>query len=406
MSRQSRTRPLMLGIAFLAFISIGVPDAVLGVAWPSIRQTFGLAVSQLGALLISGMVGYLVSCFYGGMLIERLGVGKLLAVSSIAITAVACANALAPAWGVMVGFGLLSGLGAGAIDAGLNVYAARHFSPQVMNWMHACYGIGAAAGPAMMTGVLVAGLSWRWGYAGIAVLLAAMTICFFVTLRMWEDGSAEADKDPAAALRARADAMRRPLVWMHTGLFFAYAGVEATAGQWSYSLLTEGRGMSPQLAGAAVSLFWASLTIGRIGFGALSARSRTDSILRGTMLVCPVAAAVLWADVAPPVNVLSLALLGLACAPIFPLLISVTPVRVGEMHSSHTIGFQVAAAYLGIAGIPAITGVLARWISLEVVGPIILVSSIGVLILHEIVLRRVQSGQSLAAALIRPEAAG
>ena len=164
--------------------------------------------------------------------------------------------------------------------------------------------------------------------------------------------------------------------------------------------------MSPQLAGSAVSLFWASLTIGRIGFGAVSARIRPNAILRGTMFTCPLAAAVLWADISPLVNVLSLAALGLTCAPIFPLLISITPLRVGDLHASHTIGFQVAAAYLGIAGIPAITGVLARWMSLEVVGPIILISAIGVLILHELVLKRVRSEETLAGALIRPEGAG
>jgi len=390
----ARPRPpaLVLALAFLAFISIGVPDAVMGVAWPSIRHDFDLPVSYLGQLLVSSTIGYLLSCFYGGALLERWGVGKILVLSSFAIVAVATNSALAVSWWVIVAAGLLSGLGSGAIDAGLNVFAARRCSPRVMTWLHACYGIGASAGPLLMSSVIVAELSWRWGFAAVAALLLAISICFLLTQKLWSDddrAGARAGSSEAASV-TRAHAMRRALVWMHSGLFFCYSGIEATTSQWAYSLLTEGRGMSPRLAGASASIFWILLTAGRVAFGQLAARLAPDAILRATLLGCPLAAALLWLDLSPAANVAALALLGLACAPIFPLLVSVTPVRVGDAHASHAIGFQIAAAYLGLAAIPGLTGVLARWYGMEAIALVIESSAVATLLLHEAVLRRVR----------------
>ena len=395
----TRAHKLLLPIAFLAFVSIGLPDAVLGVAWPSVRHTFGLPVSQLGTLLMSAMIGYLASCFWGGVLVHRLGVGRLLLASSIAVGVATGGYALAPAWWTMVALALLGGVGSGAIDTGLNLYAAKHFSPRVMNWMHACYGVGASLGPVMMTGILVAGLSWRWGYATVAMLLTVMAILFALTLRKWEDNG---DVDDADAVERpppvpMADVLRRPIVWMHTLLFFVYAGVEATTGQWAFTLLTEGRGMPRTLAGAAVAIYWASLTAGRIFFGLLDGRVSADAVLRLATLICPPAALLLWLDVAPLVNVIALAAIGFGCAPIFPLLISRTPPRLSDAHAAHAIGFQVAAAYLGIAGIPAATGVLARHMGLDVITPVIFISAVAVLALHEIVMWRVNGRQPVVA---------
>ena len=391
MNPSNRRTKYLLPIAFLAFVSIGVPDSVLGVAWPSIRHTFGLPVSQLGSLLLCGMIGYLASCFWGGTLVHGLGVGRLLLASSAMIVVASLGYALAPAWWVMVCLGLLSGLGAGAVDAGLNVYAAKHFSPRTMNWLHACYGVGASSGPVMMAAVIVGGLSWRWGYAAVAAVLVVMTVMFALTLRLWEnDGNSSDNAGDKPAPASMATVLGRPLVWAQMTLFFVYAGVEATTAQWSFSLLTEGRGMPVHLAGAATSIFWASLTGGRILFGAMDGKVSPDAILRGATLACPPAALLLWVDISPALNVFAVGLLGFAGAPVFPLLVSRTPDRLGGAHAAHAIGFQVAASYLGIAGIPAFTGLLARRYGLEAAVPVIFTSAVLVLLLHEIVLRKVR----------------
>src|SRR5688572_13814125 len=208
-------RRLVVAIAFAAFVSLGLPDGVLGVAWPSIRKTFALPVSQLGAILFAVMVGYLASSFASGALVARYGVGPLLAGSN-ALVALSCAGyALAPAWPVMLACGLVGGLGAGAIDAGINVYAAERFSPRLVSWLHASWSAGAALGPLVMTAVLVAGLAWRWGYAVVAAILAAMALTFFVTLRLWSTPMPAAGHPAPPVSASFSRTLRRPAVWGH-----------------------------------------------------------------------------------------------------------------------------------------------------------------------------------------------
>src|SRR5512134_2834211 len=179
------TVDMLFAIALVAFASLGLPDGVLGVAWPSIRRSFDLPPSQLGALLGSAMAGYLVSSFSSGVLVARIGVGRLLFWSSVLMVANSLAYALAPVWAVMLGAGALAGLGAGAIDAGINAFAATRFSPRLVSWLHASYGIGAMLGPLLMTAIVTSGLGWRWGYAVIGVLLAGVSVSFLVTIPLW-----------------------------------------------------------------------------------------------------------------------------------------------------------------------------------------------------------------------------
>jgi fucose permease len=164
---------LLVALAYAAFVSLGLPDGLTGVAWPSIRTTFGLPLNALGALATTAMIGYLVSSFSSGRMLARLGVGGLLALSCLATAISLLGYGSAPLWGVMVGLGLLAGLGAGAIDAGLNTYAAENFSPRTVNWLHASFGLGAATGPMVMSSVISAGQSWRLGYliVGVAQLI-------------------------------------------------------------------------------------------------------------------------------------------------------------------------------------------------------------------------------------------
>jgi MFS family permease len=176
---------LLFPIAILAFVSLGLPDGVLGVAWPSIRHTFGLALSQLGVLLTAATAGYLIASFGSGTLVLRLGVGRLLVASSVLMVVSLGIFALAPVWPAIVLAGFLSGLGGGAIDAGINGFAASSFSPRRTAWLHASYGAGAAIGPLVMTGVLTVGASWRLGYAAVTAVLIGMTAAFALTVNAW-----------------------------------------------------------------------------------------------------------------------------------------------------------------------------------------------------------------------------
>jgi fucose permease len=401
----------LLFVSFLAFVSMGLPDGLLGVAWPSVQKTFGLPLSQLGSLLLASGSGYLALSFLSGTIVARLGIGWLLVLSSVATVVSLTGYALAPAWPVMVALGFFTGAGAGAIDAGLNAYAATHFSHRVMNWMHACYGLGAMLGPLVMTAVLSEDLSWRWGYGIVGVALIGMTVSFLATLRLWSmngtlsvppaapgvSGEPAAPAAPPASAAARGSmwhALRRPAVWAGVALFFVYVGVEFTAGQLAYSLMTTGRGVDPVVAGWWASAYYAALTVGRVAFGQAAARVPAGRLLRVGLVGSVAGATLIWWNPLGIGGFAGLALLGFALAPIFPLLMSETPDRVGRADSDHAVGFQISASSLGGAALPALAGVLARRWGLEVIGPYLLAATLLLWALHEAVVWRTSRAKS------------
>ena len=391
-------------------------------AWPSVRRAFDLPVSGLGVLLAAAMSGYLASSFGSGALVTRFGVGHVLLWSSALTMASTAGYALAPAWPAVIGAGVVTGLESCGIDAGINAYAAVNFSPRVMSWLHASYGVGAALGPLVMTAALARGLGWRWGYALIALALAAVTLCFAFTVRLWRTARHPADAHArlngqraddlgATALELSSAAVRpaqasappgaavigpdagalatlgRPVVLAGAAVFFVYTGLEATAGQWTYSLFTESRGMSPAMAGTWTSAFWASLTTGRLLAGALAPRVAARALLRVSMAGAPLGALGIWLFPGPVASLCALIVVGVALAPVYPLLTSETPRRLGGDGITHAVGFQVAAAYLGTAALPGAAGWMASWIGLEVIGPFLVIAALGLLALYEWTLR-------------------
>lgn len=365
----ARRRPgLLVGLAYAAFISLGLPDGLTGVAWPSIRDTFGLPLGALGALITTGTIGYLISSFSSGRLLARLGVGWLLALSCLATAASLLGYGLAPLWVIMVGFGLVAGLGAGAIDAGLNTYAAEQFSPRTMNWLHASFGLGAAAGPLLMSSVISAGLSWRLGYLIVGAAQLVLAGCFVFTRGEWQAHHEEEQAAPPASA-PMLHTLALPSAWLSILLFLLYTGLEFTAGQWLYTLLTEARGITPAVAGMWVSAYWGSLTIGRVVSGAIVERITVRRLLHLSMAGALIGVTLLWLNLTPWLTLAGVVLLGFSLAPMFPSFISLTPARMGPLHAANTVGFQVAAAMLGGAAFVSGFGLLAGHVGLEALGP-------------------------------------
>lgn len=368
---KSKQGLLLIGLAYVSFISLGMPDGLLGVAWPSIRSHFGIPIDSLGALLVMFTAGYLLSSFTSGRLLARISVGTLLALSCLATAVSLAGYAVAPAWHAVVGLGALAGLGAGAIDAGLNTYAARHFSARVVNWLHAFYGVGATIGPLVMTAVLGAGYGWQRGYLIVAVWQLILAICFALTRDKWKTNPiVEPGK---AATRSREvssiSTLRLPVMWMSIAVFFIYTGLEAAAGAWAYSLFTESRAVPAMTAGLWVSIYWANLTLGRFLSGVVVGFAPLPLLLRFSIIGIAAGAGLIWLNFSGLANFLGLALMGLMSAPVFPTLIATTPARLGEAHTSNGVGFQIAAAVLGQSLVPAAVGVLAAKFDLEIVGP-------------------------------------
>jgi fucose permease len=383
-------------LALLAFASLGLPDGTLGVAWPSMRASFDLAPSRLGSLLATAMAGYLLSSFASGPVAARLGVGRLLLWSTLTVVASQAAVAAAPAWEAVVAAGLLVGLGAGGIDAGINAYAAARFPARLVTWLHGAYGLGAMLGPLALTAVLGAGLGWRAGYALVGAALAAMAVAFRLTLDRWSEAPPAAGGPAPGPAPALAATLRRPLVAGHAALFFLYTGLEVAAGQWAYSLLGEGRGVPPAVAGLCTSAYWASLAAGRIAAGFLARRWPPETVLRAAMAAAPAGAGLLWADLGTVASGLALAGLGLCFAPIFPLLIAATPARIGPAHAPNAIGLQVAAAYVGAAALPGLAGVLATAHGLEAIAPLLLAGALALPLAHEAVAMAAAPGRRLS----------
>jgi fucose permease len=400
--------PVLLLLAYLAFISLGLPDTVLGVAWPSLRSTFGISQSSIGAVLAAGMTGYFSSGLWAGVAVSRLGVGGLLAASSGLVAVALLGYALAPSWGLFFPMGIVMGLGSGAIDSGLNGYASVHFSVRHINWLHACWGIGASTGPALMTAAIARGYGYRAGYGVLATVLGGMALLFLFTRRRWDapspavapskaaNASDDAAAGPSSTPGARqADSARRlgfkaalssGRVWLQIVTFFFYTGVESCVGQWCFSWMRERRGLPIEQAGFWTSAYWASLTIGRVVLGSIVDRVGPDRLLR-VATVGVVVGTVLFASSEGWAGRAGLLLTGMSLAPMFPTLMARTPARVGEGIAHHAVGFQVSAATLGSSLMPALAGVLVSGSGLGAIGGVIVALGSALLLSHEALFR-------------------
>jgi fucose permease len=382
---------LLLAIAFGGYILLGLPNGLLNVAWPSIRDTFGLSLDALGTLLAAASAGYILSSIISGSLVARLGTVPLLTSSSILIGAGALGYSVAPNWWTMVAFGLLLGLGNGFVDTGLNVFVANNYETRHMNWLHGFFGIGATLGPVIMAAILNADLSWRWGYRLVVALELIVIACFIITRKWWgssaETASPEADaRRPAVQARFLAT-LSLPVVWLGILLFMTHTGTELTAPQWAYTLFTEKRMVAPTVASVWTSIYWGSLTVSRLVLGGLSDRVGVDRMLRMCMVGIVVGAGLLWWNPTQLVSFLGLTAIGAGVALLFPSLISLTPRWVGPAHTANAIGFQVAAGSIGMSIVPGIAGILAQRMGLEVIGPILFVSGLLILLLFESLVR-------------------
>ena len=375
-------------LAFLAFVSLGLPDGLLGVSWPSIRAEFGVPLDALGLLVAVMTAGYLTSSFLGGMILRTLPLGTVLAVSTAAAATALLGFSVSPLWPVMVAFSFLAGLGGGAIDAGLNAYGAAHFSAWTLNWLHASFGLGTTIGPLVVTAVLDAGLVWRWSYAVVGCAQVVLALTFFITRKRWlevaEITSAHAPPVPAAGTL---DTLRQPVVWLGMLIFFFYSGVEIATAQWSYSLLTLGRGVPETSAGLFVTLYWGSLMGGRIIFGIFADRLPLIRTLRLCILTSILGALLFWLETTRGLSIAGLMMMGISFAPIFASLISLTPARVGAARADSAIGFQTASSGLGAAVLTALIGILADSIGIEVIGAALVVLTLLLLALYETFVR-------------------
>ena len=373
---------LLVPLAGLAFISLGLPDGLLGVAWPSIRAFFGVPLDALGTLLVASTAGYVASSFSSGRLLRLMNLGSVLALSCVLTALGLLGYATASHWPVMIALGLLLGTGAGAIDSALNAYAATHYGARTLNWLHACYGIGAAAGPVLMTAVLRRGLPWQRGYAIVGIAQVALAGCFALTIRWWPATGGTGARSTGGGVATLGATLTRPAARLGVAVFFVYSGVEASIGAWTYTLLTDGRAMSPVQAGSVVTVYWGSLTAGRLLAASAGGRIGVQRMLTVALWGLAAGTMLMWLNAGAVMTFAGIALAGCACGPVFPTLVATTPGRIGPEHAANAVGFQIASSALGLSLVPGLVGVVADRLGVETIATLLVVLAALVLIVY------------------------
>lgn len=377
----------LLGIIYLSFISLGLPDALLGAAWPNMYPEFQVPVSYAGAISMIIAFGTIVSSLQSDRLTRRFGTGKVTA-ASVGITALAL-------WGFSIShsFVLLClwaipyGLGAGSVDASLNNYVALHYASKHMSWLHCMWGIGATLGPYIMGAALTGGATWNTGYRIISVLQIVLTAVLVFSLPKWEKPGTSSEEATTGKVLSLKEILAIPGAKAVMVCFFCYCGVEQTTMLWASSYLNLAKGVDAKIAASFAGMFCIGITIGRgiNGFIAMKLKDRQMIRMGQAIILTGIVVMVLPFGQAAPL--IGFSLIGLGCAPVYPCIIHSTPAYFGAERSQAIIGVQMASAYVGTCLMPPLFGLIANYISIRLL-PIYLLILLGLMVyMHEMMAR-------------------
>ncbi len=355
---------LLLFIIYLSFISLGLPDALLGAAWPSIYPAFNVPVSYAG--IISFIISFdtIISSLMSDRLTRRLGTGRVTLIS-VAMTAVAIFGfSISSSFVQMCLWAVPYGLGAGSVDAALNNYVALHYKSRHMSWLHSMWGIGASLGPYIMGFVMSRGSTYRGGYRAISFIQAALTLILLFSIKLWKTGGKEDGKKNEKALSLRGVLSIRGVKEILI-IFFCYCAIEGTTGLWATSYLTLYKGIPIEKAASYASMFYIGITVGRILSGFVSMKLSDDAMVRVGQCGILLGIILFLLPAGDTLSVIAFVVTGLGCAPIYPSIIHSTPSHFGEENSQAIIGIQMATAYIGSSFMPPLFGLIAQHISLS-----------------------------------------
>lgn len=360
-------RIILLLILYFGFISLGLPDQSLGVAWPEMRKTFNKPLDWAGMIIFITAGLTTLSSFSSGFFIKRFSISTILNVSCLLTASGILGYALSPSWiGILASASLL-GIGAGAIDASLNDYVAKNYSSRQMSWLHGCWGIGATMGPAIMTLALAHYHNWQKGYLIIAVIQFTLLLVFISTSKLWKKLKVE-ETQLTEEIERKIWSLK-PMMSM--GVFFVYSTVEFSVGLWFFSVMVEHRQVPTATAGGWITMYWAMLTIGRFAIGFVSNRLGNLKIIFWSLCGGLVGLALLTFN-HPSAMIAGLALTGFSFAGIYPCMMHQTPKRFGNKLGATMTGFQAGAASLGVIALAPLIGIIITKIGLEYLLPILM----------------------------------
>jgi fucose permease len=368
-------------LSLVSFVALGLPDGMLGTAWPSMRRSFGTPVGDLGLVLLVSTAGSVLVTTFVGSLIRRSGVAAVLATGLGCAAVAAVGFALAPVLGMILGVTVLFGLAAGMIDGGLNTAVGMSGRRRLLNLLHGAYGVGTAAGPLVVTASVLTG-SWRPAYLALFAVDLGMAV-LWARQRHGATAAAVPNRRPPAGTAPPAGGQvrgyRRCGVAAGIAVFFVYTGLEVSAGQWETTFNRLHLHLSVGDAGLAAFGYWAMLTAVRLGLGLVRRPIGSHTVVRWGSVLAVLATALIWAQPTAVTTILGFVLLGGFLAGVFPALIDLTPGRVGDRQAQHVIAWQVGAAAAGGAGISAMLGLLIGTAGLDVLGPSITVLALALL---------------------------
>ena len=350
----------LLVLIYIAFISLGLPDSVLGSAWPVMQAELGAPLSLAGYISMVVSAGTVVSSLASNRLITRFGVGKVTAVSVLMTAAGLLGISLAPGAWMLFLCAIPLGLGAGSVDAALNNFVALHYAARHMSWLHCFWGIGATAGPMILSLQLSRGASWRSAYGLISGIQFALALALFLTLPVWRRAKAPAaESGEEQRYLTNREALRLPLVRTALVGFVFFCAVETTSGLWASTYLHQARGLSASEAAMGASMFYGAITLGRLITGFAASRISPARLIRIGQCVCLAGAAMVALPAPSAVGMLGIAVIGLGTSPIYPNMLHETPRRFGARNSQAIVGLEMAFAYIGSTLIPPLFGSLA-----------------------------------------------
>lgn len=389
---------LLLAIIYLAFISLGLPDAILGSAWPTMSHDIGAQISWAGGISMVIFAGTIVSALLSDRITKRFGAGKVTFVS-VALTALALLGfSFAPNYLVLIFLAIPYGLGAGGVDAALNNYVALHYESRHMSWLHCMWGIGASAGPYVMGFALSCGFGWSAGYQYIAIVQVILTVILFASLPLWNNRKSHKLLKPIQISKEYSKTLSFSEVLRIPGaknifiMFFCYYAIEQTAGLWASSYMVLHGGVSRVVAAGWASLFYVGITAGRFISGFLTMRFNDETMIRLGQLVMILGVIVLLLPLPNHIALVAgFVIIGLGCAPIYPCIIHSTPHYFGADKSQAIVGVQMASAYIGSMLMPAIFGFIGQNVSMSLLPAYLIILLSAMAFMHMKLIRTCKS---------------
>ena len=378
---------LLLAIIYLAFISLGLPDGLLGAAWPTVYPEMGVPLSYAGIISTIISAGTIISSLLSDALTKKLGAGKVTAIS-VALTALALFGfSRSNAFILLCLFAIPYGLGAGSVDAALNNYVALHYESRHMSWLHCSWGVGASIGPYIMGYALTSGQGWRAGYGYVALIQIVLTVVLLISLPLWKGRQLSPGEEKGGKALSLREIFAIPGAKEVMLFFFGYCALEQTMGLWAGSYLVLYRGLSAERAASFASMFFLGITVGRALSGFITMKLNDTAMIRLGLGIIALGIAVMLLPLGLGASLAGIVLVGLGCAPVYPCIIHSTPEHFGAENSQALIGVQMASAYTGILLMPPLFGVIARSISAALLPIYALAILVMMIIMHERLLR-------------------